>query len=435
MKTLRQFLVLLTLAAVFQADTLYASELLSKANTLIKDGQTEEAYHLLFSALREDPDSDEINLALARAALASNHPHQAIMAYERLIKKYPGEVMFHREIASAYLSIEDRVTAEHYLRLDPKVNDETIEPVLKDIGKRYERFQKRWTLRAGALYDSNANQGLNSNTINLGDYMLTLSDSAEKVRSGGMYFGGNLDTSYKLSRVTPWHFVSDLAFYMRYGTSGELQDAGQEYSQWWRGAFGFRHVGEGNTLDFRIKGEVFDYDFYETVYSYGGEVTFSHAVSRRWYFITRASIDERNYVRNHPYDGSYGSVGQYSWWLFGKSDHEFTIGGRYVFANADYKDYGYDGWEASAWFRFKLQNGLELSPSLSYTEERYDGPATILETDNRRDKRLRIGLSAAKRLSEKLTLEMSYQYTDNDSNSEIHDYNRHLINVGWVWSF
>jgi hypothetical protein len=107
-----------------------------------------------------------------------------------------------------------------------------------------------------------------------------------------------------------------------------------------------------------------------------------------------------------------------------------------AFGDADFKNYSYDGWEASAWFRFKFpERGLELSPSISYVVENYDGPATILETEDREDRRFRLGLSALRRINDKTSLEASYNYTDNSSNSDVHDYDRHTISLGYVWNF
>ncbi|GHS87726.1 hypothetical protein AGMMS49957_08110 [Synergistales bacterium] len=433
MKNLSLILILSTL--IFSASSRADAADLSKAGTLAGAGRMKEAYRELFSLLREYPDDDEVNLALARVALAADHPHQAVMAYERLIMKYPTSAIFRREIASAYLALGDKTTAEYYLSFDPALDSDSLGAALKEMGKRYERFHMRGSLRLGTFYDSNANQGLDSNRVNLGDWLVELGDSSKKIGTGGLYLGGNIDTSNRLSRVSPWQFVTDGAFYLRYGFSGSLQDEGQEYSQWWRGAVGFRHVGETDIFDFRVKSEVFDYDFDQTVYAFGAEAAFSHAVSRRWLLITRVSVDARNYVRNDAYNGTYGSIGQYAWWLFGTGDHEFTLGGRFIFGDANYKNYSYDGWELSAAFRFKLSDDLIISPSASYVWENYDGPATALEKENREDRRLRLGLSALKRLNERFSLEMSYNYTDNKSNSDIHKYDRHAVSLGCLWNF
>jgi hypothetical protein len=241
--------------------------------------------------------------------------------------------------------------------------------------------------------------------------------------------------SYKLSRSGPWQAVGGAAFSLRYGVDGDLREIGQEYSQWWRASAGFRHVTDRNMFDFRLKGELFDYDFNETVYSVGPEFTFVHVVNPKFVLVTSGALDSRDYVRNHPYDGIYGAVGQAARWTFGQAGHEFTVGGRYLFGNADDDNNSYDGWEASAAFRFKLPRGYEISPSVSYVEERYDGPANVLDTSDREDDRLRLGLSVFRRVNEKLGIEASYNYTDNESNSDLHDYDRHAINLGCVWNF
>ena len=84
---------------------------------------------------------------------------------------------------------------------------------------------------------------------------------------------------------------------------------------------------------------------------------------------------------------------------------------------------------------FKLPYGFELSPSLSFTQEYYKGPATALESAKRRDERLRVGLGLTYRISEAWSVEVGYQYSRNHSTSALYRYEQHFVNSGIVWSF
>jgi hypothetical protein len=86
-----------------------------------------------------------------------------------------------------------------------------------------------------------------------------------------------------------------------------------------------------------------------------------------------------------PGNGAYGWIGEYVRFFFGADNHELLVGGRFLGASADRNDYGYSGWEGTARLRFKLPCGFELASFASCTRENYNGPATVLETRERRD--------------------------------------------------
>ena len=111
------------------------------------------------------------------------------------------------------------------------------------------------------------------------------------------------------------------------------------------------------------------------------------------------------------------------------------IGGRYLGADADKKDYGYNGWESTARLLFKLPHNFELAPFVSYTREAYKGPATALEAKDRRDERVRTGLGLTYRINESWSLEANWHYTRNHSNSGLYKYKQNFVSTGVVWSF
>lgn len=98
-------------------------------------------------------------------------------------------------------------------------------------------------------------------------------------------------------------------------------------------------------------------------------------------------------------------------------------------------DLSYTGWEASLRLFLYPWPELELSPFVTYHQENYDGPATVLDTDNRRDRQWRTGASLTWNFKSDQALEAGYQYVANDSNSALHDYQQHMVNMGMVWKF
>jgi tetratricopeptide (TPR) repeat protein len=387
----------------------------------------EDAYNLFMTLLRQSPDNNTVYLYLARSALLAKHPNQAIIAYETLIDKNPGKTSFQKGIARAYLAIGDTETSGYYLGMSNTLKKEVQT-------KWQDSFELRGNIRFGGIYDSNANQGPPSNFLKLGDYLLTL-DDAKAEESLAAYFGFNVDSAYRLSNSGPWRVVGDLGAYLRNNFSDKLKDLDRDFSQWYHIALGMRAAFSSRVIDVRLKSEVFDYDFYQTVYTYGSDINFIQAVPKNIHLITVVSADKRDYVRNADYSGLYLSAGEYVRFFLGKENHNITLGGRYILGNTNSEAVSYDGWEASVQSGFSLALGIRLFQRLSYTVEDYGGKAIVFDTENRSDSRINAGLSISWMPAESFFADLSYQYYKNSSNSELYDYERHLSSIGMTWRF
>jgi opacity protein-like surface antigen len=185
----------------------------------------------------------------------------------------------------------------------------------------------------------------------------------------------------------------------------------------------------------RFKLEVFDYEFYQAVTAFGPEATFLWAASPSLHFIAKGGIEKREYSLDYKRDGAFGTAGLYGRVFFGADNHEFLLGGRYMGSTADKMDYSFNGWEGTARFLFKLPHGFELAPFVSYSQEFYNGPATALEAEWRQDNRFRTGIGVTYRINEAWAVELGYQYSYNDSNSDLYTYTQHFVNTGIVWNF
>lgn len=406
-----------------------------EGSSLLKAGKADEAYELFSRLLREDPENDAVNIGLARAAIAANRPNQALMAYLRLLEKHPNNPGLHQEIAQAYMALGDNARAELHLHRDPSLSQADLDKAMENLGQRYERLQIHGRVRLGALYDSNANQGPAYDVMDLGNFRnVRVKDAGEK-SSFGAYLGAQLDIGYRLAQVGNWWLVGDVQGYGRGNFNSDLESNTSRYWQWGRAAGGMRYLDSRNLLDLRLKAEIFDYEFNDHVLAAGPEVLYVHAVRPYFQLITRGSLDARDYVSDSARNGAYWSAGEYARFFFGSQNHEFMAGGRGYGGSANNGDYSYNAWEASASFTFKLPYRFEVSPQVSYAQEYYNGPATTLETKDREDKRLTLGVGVVYRLTETWSLEAGYQYTNNDSCSALYDYDRHLVTTGVAWSF
>ena len=409
----------------------------AEAATLLEKGDAGKAYDLYMRLLRLAPDDDAVNLGLARAATSAKRWNQAVMAYETLLEKYPREAGLYGELAHVYMLLGDREAAERSLAMMRSLDGTSkadTDRALDTLEKRYSDFQIHGKVRAGVQYDSNANLGPGSNDLTLGMWQVQLQDAKAK-ESFGAYLGAEVNAGYRFYRDSPWWLVGDVQAFWRGHENSSLHKTRGQYSQWGRAAVGLRHLTSTVLAEVRMKAEIFDNEFWQHVSSGGPEATLIWAATPSAHLIFRGGLEWRDYSRDRLRNGVYGTAGLYGRYFFGKDKHELLIGGRYLGADTDRSNYDYDGWEGSARLLLKLPHGFELSPSFSYTEEYYKGPATALEPKDRRDQRSRTGLGLTYRINESWSLEAGYYYTRNYSNSALYKYNQHSINTGVVWSF
>ena len=437
-------LLLSGLPALAQPETTFGEGAVAdskvQAATLLKDGQAAEAYELYMRLYRANPEDDEIVLGLARSAAAAGKHNQAIMAYERLINLYPGDAGLYGEIANSYMAINDRPTAEYYMaRMNElsggAASQEELFTALDKMERAYDRFQYRGRVRFGFLYDSNANQGPSTSTMDLGPWRNVIVPDVDSKETFGAYLGADIDMGWRLEPQGSWWLVGDMQAFLRGNTNSDLHDVRAQESQWGRAAVGLRHLSSETLLDFRFKAEVFDYEFYQHISAIGPEAVFLWAATPSVQLITRGGVDRRHYSQDPGRNGAYYWAGQYLRLFMGERNHEVMFGVRYTGGAADRNDYSYNGWEGSLGFNFKLPMELEFSPFISFAQEFYDGPATILEGSDREDDRWRAGAGLTYHITEDWDAELMYQYTNNDSNSPLYDYDQHLITTGLVWKF
>ena len=409
----------------------------AEAASLLKSGKAAKAYELYMRLLREEPDDDDVNAGLAMAAMNSGRYNQAVMAYDRLIAKYPQAAPLYEGLAGAYMALNDRSGAEEALaamREAGAVGEGGMDEALDKLERHYSLLQIHGRIRAGVLYDSNANMGPSSDRMTLGIWQVRVQDAKER-ETAGAYLGANLDIARRFYRDSPWWVVGDAQAYLRGNANNDLTSSDSRTSQWYRAAAGLRHISSKTLFDIRLKGEIYDYEGMKNVSAFGPETTFVWAVSPSVQLITRADLSQRVYSREPEHNGAYGGLGEYLRLYFGEDNHEFLLGARYVGGWAKEKDYGYDGWEGTAKFVLKLPYRFEFMPFATYTEEFYRGPATALEAADRVDRRWRLGGMLTYSFDENWSAELMYQYTVNDSRSKLYDYDQNMVSLGVAWSF
>jgi hypothetical protein len=346
-------------------------------------------------------------LGLARSAALTGRYEEAEGIYRDLLQKFPGDPIL--------LNERDQVQA---------LKSGTESPTTVSF-----------RMRAGILYDSNANQGAPDDVIyNLGGALLTVRDT-KKIGTVGGYFGASFNLSRRLAGSSPWSFVGDAGLYIRGNEDSDLDDIKNSEWQWVRAAAGLRYAKGRNLFEFRIKGEVFDYELTNHVASWGPELTYLRAVTPAFHLISQLAADWRNYQRNPDRDGHYGQLAQYGRYFFGDSTHSITFGLAYLWGRPELNGLGHNGWSVPVRLTLRPDETWEISPHASITAEYYKDRAVFLDRSDRKDKKFRTGVDVIYKLTDQWRLEFNYSYNRDNSNSPLYDYAQHVVGLGMSWGF
>lgn len=99
-----------------------------------------------------------------------------------------------------------------------------------------------------------------------------------------------------------------------------------------------------------------------------------------------------------------------------------------------FEDIDFDSYGSKSTLHKQLNNKLALSLGLHYRINNYDGEDTLFLKE-RLDKRLQLRSKLSWELIHKTTLSLSYQYTDNDSNISLYDFDKNVFFIDIAKAF
>lgn len=167
------YIVMILLFGICRTIPVYADDFLT-TQQLLKENKPDEAYQLLTTKEAEHMGEPVYDLLLARTALRSGHPHEAIFAYERVLINKPGNNLARVELAIAYYRINELESSRRLFDVALKANPPDkikknihnyISRINEKIGSRKHRFSGMLTLNQG--WDSNINSATNESEIEL----------------------------------------------------------------------------------------------------------------------------------------------------------------------------------------------------------------------------------------------------------------------------
>ncbi len=409
-----------------------ASELLKKAEQLINQQKSEEAYELLFAQYEQHAGTPEFDLLLGIAALDSGHPSQAVFALERVLAIQPGNSHARAELAKAYFEMgENEAAKEEFTAVNkqqvPASVSAAIDKYLSAIEARFASVDSRFNvyIEGKIGYDSNANSATDSSTVAipaLGNLIFTLDASGREVDSGFFELGAGIGFN------TPFRGSDDVKIFGGINLHERVTFTESDFrSRIADGQVGLSITRDKNQYRVSILGQRFNFGGDINREQAGGSLQWLHIYDDR----TQLSAFAQAAIQRFPgqrirdvnqYTGGIGAVHAYD-----RKGQPVVFAS--VFAGTDDElestrpDLGRDFVGIRLGGHYTLNEKMQLQGNLSYQYARY-GDADPLFQKRRRDNFIitRVGLNYS--LNKNWYVLPEIQYLNNDSNLVINDFDR-----------
>ncbi len=411
------------------------AEDIAKAEALVQQAQYTDAFEAFMELVREYPDDFSVNLGAARTAVLANKLPIAHMFYQRLVTTLPDNAVLRVELATLLERMGQHEQAEAELtearRLDPDMVAATLPRQGDTQQYAVSTLEASFRLTSGYVYDSNINSGPSLRGVMLGSLPIILNTESVAQSASGFYLHATGDVAWRANADTPWWVVGDASGYQRwYDSTSPRRDL-----TFGRVAAGLRYLSSNFLGEVRLKTDMVLENNKQSSNLYGAESSFIYAMKPQTHLLFRAGLEHREDLNTKGRSGTYTWGGPYLRYYFGTANHSILLGFRGYTAVTNEQRYRYDGIEPSLTVALNLPWESQLIFSGSWHNEDYQGSATIFDTEKRRDQQWRGSIFAIKKITDWLSVELSYQYTDNNSNSDLYTYDQHMITAGMSLSF
>jgi tetratricopeptide (TPR) repeat protein len=395
---------------------------------LYRTGQPQEAYDVFSKLLRESPKDEQINFALGMAAIDIGKLSHAQFAFQRVLMQNPEHHRARAELARTYFLMGQFEIAEtefdKVLATDPPpVVQANIEKFLAEIRKQTRKLHFKGIAGLSLFHDDNINFGPASNTIDLNGQNLTLNPGNQKTSTWGTGLSFSGEMLYDAGYSGDWFSLSGLSLYR---SVHHNDDAYAQELTYLRLQSGARHLSRENIFEVLAKVEYLEYGHDELLTSAGGEVNWIHSLTADDLLITRGGLEYRDYKISNR-DAPYAKLSQ-TWRHYIKNHNHFvylTAGGFSESANKDWL--AKDGGELTLGGETLLPEvEITLYSAFKTRRTRYRAEDAALGK-TRRDDQWEWSAGLRKKLTPDWLVDCSYRRLDNESNSDLYDYNRDLF--------
>ncbi len=417
------------------ATTLSSDTRLQQANALLQQLRYADALEVYFDLLREYPEDDTVNLLVARTARLAGKHTASLMAYERLLANNPHNAQWQQEAQSllsppqpapaARLVVKANQVAPAYTGAYVPVNNSA------EALAQLPTFFASGRVTTGAVYDSNQAAAPTGRNVRLGSIPISLDAASTQKEAFGAYVQGFTELGWRAYNTSPFWVVADATGYHKWSHNKALR---RDIS-YGKTSLGVQYQTPKWQIDTRAKMETVLLNNDTTVNISGAQSELVVAISPQTQLLGKINMEYREDLDTPKRSGTYWAAGPYMRWFTPDATISFTLGAKAYGGQALDKRYSMLGVEPTAMAMALSPWGTYFIGSISWRNEQYEGPATYFDQSKRVDQQVRTGLFALHPITESISVECGWQYTDNISNSDLYTYDQHLITVGITYAF
>lgn len=398
-------------------------------------GEYQKAYDIFSQLLREYPEDGNINFYLGRSAFALKEYPLALFAYERILSQRPDadRVRLEKAVTHAAMGQNDLAIQEYKTVLEhdpPETVRNNILAQLEQLERKQEVVEFHGSASVGWFNDNNVNVGPSSRGVDTILGQVVLNEGALPKEDNGLAASAELTVQVALDGNKHWYAVAGGSHYQKRHFEETDYDLTSS-----RGTAGIKGVFGRHLFLLRGKYQHLDYDNQALLDIWGPDLTYLYMLAPKTQIIATAVIEARDHQQNDDRDGSYLSGGTYLRHYFGPVNHMVMAGGRIFRENTGKARYTNQGWELSGSLLLNLPEDFDFTLGAAYRRTAYEGPPSVLASNDRDDTQLRMNLGLSKELWEGLKISGNLDITDNGSNFDIYDYTKYVPSITLSYSF
>jgi hypothetical protein len=395
-----------------------------------ESGNYPEAYSRFFRLFREHPQDESINFGLGLAAMKAGKLSHAKFAFERVLAMTPNNQRARLELGRTLaamglndLAREEFETVLHYA--PPERVKTNIEEFLSQIKSRSRLWTAEAQIAIGGFYDDNINIGPTASLIDTGVGRLQVAPYSLPESAAGGSLGATAAGTYDIGMREGWLLTAGLN-----GNQTWLPESPDHELRYLHAQAGLRQATPRTLLDLPIKVENLNYGHDSFVSIVGTEPMLLFAASHDWHHITQAGMEYRDYQDGDFRDGMAFRLNQTLKRFFGAARHSLALTAGGFHEAAELGGFSNEGPEVSLTGELRPRATTTLYGMAAYRDIRYrDILLTDLQSDPRRDHEFQYVAGIRQLLTKNWGLDLNYRHVDNQSNFDLYDYDRNIVNL------
>ncbi len=421
--------------------TASANGLLDRARALHNSGKAQEAYELLLPAEEQRAGEVAFDYLLGITAIDSGHTLQALFALERVVGNQPDNDEARAELGRAYFLLGDSEAAKR--EFDRVAAHKPPKPVMATINEYLSAVEDRMAaageqfwgyVEIGLGHDSNVNSATNASRVAVPvlSGIVTLDAAGRETDSWFTEAKGGIRFSAPIR--------SDLRFFVN-GDFKAHTNLGESFDQdTIDGSLGLQLFKGKDKYTLTLQGQKFLVDDTRNRHVAGLNGQWQHTVDDSNQFTMFAQYADITYpnqkvrnMRRHIAGVAWGHAFD---WPGTPVVFVSAYGGGEDQENTDIRDdLDRDIWGVRIGGQYNLSPKAALFANVAYEDSFYDTGEDPIFFVNRKDKYVNLTAGLNYQWNKHLRIMPQVQYTDNDSNIVISDFDRVVAQVNARWDF